>query len=132
MLTPGINTNCIMADIEKYLLQVLDTDGVIEDSESLASTSGYEHKAVVSSIKSLQSYEMINAEAGIPQIASYAFMDLYQSTQPARHADSGTSACRRGATPDSFLQLRGRKCVSMGQQSSECMAKSRGMKGASP
>ncbi len=51
-----------MADIEKHLLQVLDRDGVIEDSESFASTSGYDHKAVVSSIKSLQSYEMINAE----------------------------------------------------------------------
>lgn len=51
-----------MADIEKHLLQVLDRNGVIEDSESFASTSGYDHKAVVSSIKSLQSYEMINAE----------------------------------------------------------------------
>lgn len=51
-----------MADIEKHLLQVLDGDGSIEDSESFASTSGYDHKAVVSSIKSLQSYEMIIAE----------------------------------------------------------------------
>ncbi len=65
-----------MADIEKYLLQVLDRDGVIEDSESLASTSGYEHKAVVSSIKSLQSYEMIAAEAGIPHITSHASIGL--------------------------------------------------------
>lgn len=121
-----------MADIEKYLLQVLDRDGVIEDSESLASTSGYEHKAVVSSIKSLQSYEMIAAEAGIPHITSHASIGFERYTEPARHADSGTSACRRGATPDSFLQLRGRTCVSMGQQSSECMVKSRGMKGASP
>ena len=67
-----------MADIEKNLLQVLDRDGVIEDSESFASTSGYEHKAVVSSIKSLQSYEMIAAEAGISHIASYASMDLHR------------------------------------------------------
>ena len=51
-----------MADIEKHLLQVLDRDGSIEDSESFASTSGYDHKAVISSIKSLQSYEMIIVE----------------------------------------------------------------------
>lgn len=51
-----------MADVEKHLLQVLDRDGSIDDSESFASTFGYDHKAVVSSIKSLQSYEMIVAE----------------------------------------------------------------------
>lgn len=51
-----------MADIEKQLLQTLDRDGSIEDSETFASTSGYDHKSVVSSIKSLQSYEMILAE----------------------------------------------------------------------
>ncbi len=51
-----------MADIEKHLLQVLDREGSIEDSESFASTSGYDHNAVVSSIKSLQSYGMIVAE----------------------------------------------------------------------
>ncbi|CAK0780882.1 hypothetical protein CVIRNUC_005208 [Coccomyxa viridis] len=51
-----------MADVEKHLLQVLDRDGIIEDSEAFASTSGYDHSAVVSSVKSLQSYEMIIAE----------------------------------------------------------------------
>ena len=51
-----------MADVEKHLLQVLDRDGSIDDSESFASTSGYDHKAVISSIKSLHSYEMIVAE----------------------------------------------------------------------
>ena len=51
-----------MAEVEKHLLQVLDRDGVIEDSEAFASTSGYSHSGVVSSVKSLQSYEMIIAE----------------------------------------------------------------------
>ena len=51
-----------MADVEKHLLQVLDRGGIIEDSEAFASTSGYDHSAVVSSVKSLQSYEMIIAE----------------------------------------------------------------------
>ena len=51
-----------MADVEKHLLQVLDRGGVIEDSEAFASASGYDHSAIVSSVKSLQSYEMIIAE----------------------------------------------------------------------
>ena len=51
-----------MADVEKHILQVLDRDGVIEDSEGFASTSGYDHSAIVSSVKSLQSYKMIIAE----------------------------------------------------------------------
>ena len=51
-----------MADVEKHLLQVLDRDGIIEDSEAFASTSGHDHSGVVSSVKSLQSYEMIIAD----------------------------------------------------------------------
>lgn len=46
-------------------MQTLDKDGEIGDSGDFASTSGYDHKEVVGSIKSLQSYEMIISKARV-------------------------------------------------------------------
>ena len=77
-----------MADVEKHLLLTLDRHGVIEDSESYATSSGHDHKAVVSSIKSLQSYEMVTAEVHIcpiviPHPPSPSSSDNQPSHQPA-------------------------------------------------
>ena len=55
-----------MSSVESLILQTLDQDGVINDSGDFASTSGYDHADVVGSIKSLQSYEMVIAEASVP------------------------------------------------------------------
>jgi hypothetical protein len=54
-----------MSSLEKLILQTLDKDGVIHDSGDFASTSGYDHKEVVGSIKSLQSYQMVVSEASV-------------------------------------------------------------------
>ena len=120
-----------MADIEKHLLQVLDRDGVIEDSESFASTSGYDHKAVVSSIKSLQSYEMIAAEVLNLVTRCLAPQGNFAAIPSACHGECtqiNTIACRRRATPGSSLQQKGRMSARRALQNSECMGRSRGMK----
>ena len=121
-----------MADIEKHLLQVLDKDGVVEDSEDFASTSGTDHKAIVSSIKSLQSYEMIIAEV----LNKHTLVSTITKTSalplPVCHDDHATTACRKKATPGLSLHQKVGTSVSMVLQSSECTARSRGMKGVSP
>ncbi len=55
-----------MSSVESLILQTVDKDGVINDSGEFASTSGYDHADVVGCIKSLQSYEMVIAEASVP------------------------------------------------------------------
>ena len=121
-----------MADIEKHLLQVLDKDGVIEDSEAFASSSGTDHKAIVSSIKSLQSYEMIVAEVHNKYTLVSTVMKTSALPLPVCHDDPATTACRKKATPGLSLQQKVGTAVSMVLQSSECTARSRGMKGVSP
>ena len=51
--------SCFM---EAAILQTLDRDGAIADTGNWASSSGYDHNAVVGSVKSLHSYEMITSE----------------------------------------------------------------------
>jgi hypothetical protein len=48
--------------MESAILQTLDRDGVIPDTGDYASASGYDHNAVVGSVKSLLSCEMLTAE----------------------------------------------------------------------
>lgn len=51
-----------MADAERQLLARLHEQGDIADSDHLAQELGITHAALVPTIKSLDSYEMIRAE----------------------------------------------------------------------
>ena len=48
--------------MESAILQTLDRDGVIPDTGDYASASGYDHNALVNSVKSLSSCGMVKAE----------------------------------------------------------------------
>ena len=48
--------------MEAHILQTLDREGVIQDTGEFASSSGYDHSAVVSSMNSLQAHDMVSSE----------------------------------------------------------------------
>lgn len=52
--------------METAILQTLDRDGAIADTGDWASSSGYDHNAVVGSVRSLHSHEMITSEVPAP------------------------------------------------------------------
>jgi hypothetical protein len=54
-----------MASEDQLILRALAKDSVIQDSETFAKGNGTDHKVLVGSIKSLQSYEMIVAEVSL-------------------------------------------------------------------
>lgn len=48
--------------MEAHILQTLDREGEIQDTGDFASSSGYDHSAVVSSMNSLQAHDMVYSE----------------------------------------------------------------------
>ena len=74
------------ASLEGLILQTLDKDGIINDSGEFASTSGYDHKEVVGSIKSLQSYEMIVSKASLG-------IQVSTKCRPYRHFKVSSMIC---------------------------------------
>ena len=60
-----------MADLEKTVLQTINNDGIIADSDAFATSQGVAHNAVVGVMKSLLAHEMITSTVRVLSSAEF-------------------------------------------------------------
>ena len=104
--------------MEAHILQTLDREGEIQDTGDFASSSGYDHSAVVSSMNSLQAHDMVSSEVliTIAFTALHTYLHWYDSIY-----EQDLLCCRRGAIVDGCSQPRPANIWNADRQKGKCM-----------